>query len=214
MPRAGLTPDVVVARAGDLADTTGYETLNLALLADQLGVRVPSLYKHVAGLPDLQRRLALAGMRDLHTALAQATAGRAGQDALVAVAGAYRGYAHTHPGRYTAAQRAPSPDEHELRQVSEALTHRLLQVLRHYRNDQHGNNRPDDDPHDGDPDHDDRHDDDVHAARAVRSALHGFVSLEAAGGFGLPQDLDASYQYLVTMLDKSLRIGRPSGARP
>ena len=29
-------------------------------------------------------------------------------------------------------------------------------------------------------------DDAIHAARAVRSALHGFVALEAGGGFGIP----------------------------
>ena len=47
----------------------------------------------------------------------------------------------------------------------------------------------------------------VHATRAVRSALHGFVSLEAAGGFGLPQDVDASYDRLVDLLDAGLTTG-------
>lgn len=202
MPRAGLTPDVVVARAGDLADTGGYDSLNLAALAEQLGVRVPSLYKHVSGLPDLQRRLALAGLRDLHDRLTQATVGRAGRDALTALAGAYRGYAHAHPGRYAAAQRAPSPDDDELRQVADALLHLLFAVLRGYR------------PHqrDDQTQHQDQPDQDVHAARAVRSALHGFVSLEAAGGFGLPQDLDASYEHLLTMLHTALRNGATATA--
>jgi len=45
----------------------------------------------------------------------------------------------------------------------------------------------------------------VHATRAVRSALHGFVTLEAAGGFGLPQDVDESYNRLVELLDTGLR---------
>jgi hypothetical protein len=45
----------------------------------------------------------------------------------------------------------------------------------------------------------------VHAVRAVRSALHGFVSLEAVGGFGLPVDREASFDRLVDALAAGLR---------
>jgi Tetracyclin repressor-like, C-terminal domain len=44
----------------------------------------------------------------------------------------------------------------------------------------------------------------IHAVRAIRSALHGFVSLEREGGFGLPIDIDDSYNNLVTMLAAGL----------
>jgi hypothetical protein len=47
-------------------------------------------------------------------------------------------------------------------------------------------------------------DDEVHAARTVRSALHGFVVLEAAGGFGIPVNLDASFDALVATLASGL----------
>jgi AcrR family transcriptional regulator len=184
MPRAGLTTDRVVARAADLADRTGFDSLALGALAEDLGVRVPSLYKHVGGLPDLRRRVALAGLRDLHVILARAVSGQSGPAALAALADAYRRYAHTHPGRYTAALRAPTADDQEMRAVSDSLTTLLLGLM-------------------GDVG---RHDDDaVHAARAVRSALHGFVALETAGGFGLPHDLDISYRTLVATLDAGLR---------
>jgi len=44
--------------------------------------------------------------------------------------------------------------------------------------------------------------------RAIRSALHGFVSLEREGGFGLPLNIDDSYDNLVTMLDAGLAAAR------
>jgi hypothetical protein len=47
-------------------------------------------------------------------------------------------------------------------------------------------------------------DDLVDATRAVRSAVHGFVMLEIAGGFGLPQDVDRSFARLIEMLDLGL----------
>ena len=44
----------------------------------------------------------------------------------------------------------------------------------------------------------------IHATRVVRSALHGFVSLEVDGGFGLPQDVGRSFERLVSALHASL----------
>ena len=35
----------------------------------------------------------------------------------------------------------------------------------------------------------------------LRVALHGFTTLEAAGGFGLPQSVDATFTRLVDALD-------------
>jgi hypothetical protein len=45
----------------------------------------------------------------------------------------------------------------------------------------------------------------VHATRVVRAALHGFVTLEAEDGFGIPLDLDQSFARLVATLDGGLR---------
>lgn len=189
MPRAGLTPDVVVDRAGDLADAAGFDQLNLAALAAELGVRVPSLYKHVSGLGDVRRRLALAGLRDLDRELRDAAVGRSAGDALRAVGHAYRRYAAAHPGRYTAALRAPDPDDEEARAVSAGLTDLMVAVMRGYGLE--GAEA-------------------VHAVRVVRAALHGFAALEQAGGFGLPYDLDVSFAGLLDTLDRGLSRPAPS----
>jgi hypothetical protein len=52
-------------------------------------------------------------------------------------------------------------------------------------------------------------DDAIHAARVVRSALHGFVSLETNAGFGIDLDLNDSFRLLVAVLDRGLRAPRP-----
>jgi hypothetical protein len=44
----------------------------------------------------------------------------------------------------------------------------------------------------------------IHAVRIIRAALHGFVSLEAAGGFGIPLSVDASFERLLTVLHAGL----------
>ena len=44
----------------------------------------------------------------------------------------------------------------------------------------------------------------LHAVRVIRSGLHGFVSLEANGGFALPLDLDRSFERLIETLAAGL----------
>jgi AcrR family transcriptional regulator len=185
MPRAGLDPEAVVTAAARLADEWGLHGLTLARLAAALGIRTPSLYAHVDGLGDLRARLGARGARELAGVLQVAAAGRSGGDALRAVAGAYRDYAHAHPGTYEAMQVAF--DRPENLAAGGEVVGLLLAVL-----DGYGL----------------AGDAAVHAVRAVRAALHGFVSLERQGGFGLPLSLQTSYDTLVTMLDTGLN-GQP-----
>jgi hypothetical protein len=49
-----------------------------------------------------------------------------------------------------------------------------------------------------------RGDEAIHAERMLRAALHGFVSLELAGGFGLDTDVDTSYRWLAERLVDAL----------
>jgi AcrR family transcriptional regulator len=183
VPRAGLSTAAVVGAAAELADAEGLEALTLARLAGSVGVRTPSLYNHVASLDDVRRRVALVGLQELGDAMRDATVGRAGDDALTAMAHAYRAYAHAHPGRYAATQRAPAAGDDELAAPAARAVDVLLAVLRGYGLED---------------------DDAIHAARAVRSALHGFVALESGGGFGIPVALDESFDRMVAALARGL----------
>lgn len=178
MPRAGLDAEAVVAAAAELADADGLAQLTLARLAAELGVRTPSLYAHIDGLDDLRARMGARGASELAASLQVAAAGRARGDALRAIAHAYRAYAHAHPGTYAAMQLAPEGEEFET--AAAELIGLIFAVLRGYAIE-------------GEPA--------IHAVRVIRSALHGFVSLEREGGFGLPIDIDDSYASLVGMLD-------------
>jgi AcrR family transcriptional regulator len=188
VPRAGLDAAAVVEAAATLADEHGLDSVTLARLAAEVGVRPPSLYAHVAGLEDLRRRLGARGARELAAEMSLAAAGRAGDEALHAVAHAYRSYGRGHPGSYAAAQRA-----RELRRSDEAIAATravadvVLAVLRGYGLDG---------------------DDAVHAARAIRVALHGFVSLEAEQGFAIELSLDETFERLIATLDRGLRMTR------
>lgn len=104
MVRAGLTAERVTVAGAELADEVGLDHVTMSQVARRLGVRDASLYTHVRNLEDLRGRIALLAADEKTIRIAEATAGRAGKDALVAFANAWREYAHQHPGRYTATQ--------------------------------------------------------------------------------------------------------------
>ena len=190
MARAGLSEDRVVIEAERMADEVGLPRLTLAALAASLGVRQPSLYKHIDGMDALQRSIALRAKSELGDTLGQAAVGRARGDAVRALAHAYRQWAVEHPGRYAATQRAPVSGDAEDEAAANAVVRVVLDILSGYHLT-------------GDAA--------IDAARMLRSALHGFVSLECNDGFGLPVDIDRSYDFLVDSLVAALDASDPSG---
>lgn len=189
--RARLDRRAVVAEAARLADERGLGGVTLGEVAQRLGVRTPSLYNHIAGQDDLLRELAVEAARQLYAAFVDASVGRAGPDAVRALARAYRAFAKAHPGLYPALARAPAAGDVEAEAAARAIVDIVARVV--------AGLEPGDDA--------------VHAVRAIRSALHGFVALEAAGGFGLPASVDASYERLVEVLIAGL-ASAPGAAPP
>ncbi|WP_141578516.1 TetR-like C-terminal domain-containing protein [Actinomadura sp. WMMA1423] len=183
MPRAGLSPDAVVDAAVAVVDAEGPGALTLAAVAGRAGVATPSLYKHVRNLAELRHLVTARVLEELTGRLGEAALGRSGDDAVRALMYAYRSYVVENPGRYGAMEQEAAPPDGPVQAASERLLTVIFGALRGYALEG--------------PEL-------VHAARCLRSAVHGFAVLEAAGGFGLPEDLEASYELLVTMMTGGL----------
>lgn len=193
MPRAGLSRDDVVAAAAELIDEIGYHEVTMGLLAQRLGVRAPSLYKHVDGLADLRHRVATLAMTELGDAVRDAMQGRAGRDALTALLTATRAYVTAHPGRYTATIGAEftGPDD-PLLAASARVIDSIAAVLRGYGV--------------GEAEM-------VHAIRTIRCTLHGFAVLQASNGFQWSGDPDETFDWMIAFIDRGLRaIRTPAGS--
>lgn len=173
--RKGLTTEAVVDAALAVVEADGASALTLSRVARDLGVEPPSLYNHIGGLEPLRREVALRSVDVLAERLGAAAMGRSGTDALLALARAFRSHATEHPGLYELTSDARRDDEEYQRAASRTLEP-VLAVLRGFGLE-------------GDAA--------IHATRALRSALHGFVSLESIGGFGLDVDVDESFAWLV-----------------
>lgn len=185
--RKGLTRDTVVAAAVDVVDNDGTTALTLSRVARDLGVKPPSIYNHVADLESLRRHVALAATEDLGNRLGTAAMGRSGRDAIRAFATALRAYATVHPGLYDLSAEA-RPDDPAHAAASAAAAEPVLAILRGYDLDDDAG---------------------IHAARMLRSAIHGFVSLERIGGFGLDVDVDESFSWLVERLADMVEAAPP-----
>jgi AcrR family transcriptional regulator len=184
MPRrAGLTTEAVVETASRLADEDGLDQLTLARVAKEFGVKPPSLYEHVGGLDGLQKALRLRGFRLMVDQSRRATMGRSGDDAVRALASELRGFVRAHPGLYQATVKSAEGDTPEIQEAARELLEVYLAVLRGYGL---------------------RAKEAIHALRYLRSVVHGFISLESQGGFGMPEDVDTSFRRLTSAVASDL----------
>jgi len=189
--KVGLTLDRVVETAVDIADRNGLEDMSLRLVADELGIKTPSLYNHVAGLAGLRRELAFHAAREVGGIFSTRVPDETASETLRRFARDYRRFALEHPGLYQALLPAPRPGEDdELYAAMAAPVISLREVLTQV----------------GVPS-----DETVHLIRALRSVIHGFVDLEMKDGFGMPENIDDSFDQAVDVAVNGIlsRVRRP-----
>ncbi|MFE0447083.1 TetR/AcrR family transcriptional regulator [Streptomyces fungicidicus] len=181
---AGLTAERLTRAGAELADEVGFDRVTVSELARRSDVKVASLYSHLRNSEDLRTRIALLALEEMADRAADALAGRAGKDALTALADVYRDYAREHPGRYAAAQYRLSP---EAAAGSAGVRHARMTraLLRGY---------------------DLAEPEQTHAVRLLGSVFHGYVSIEMGGGFShSAPDTQETWTRVLDALDALLR---------
>lgn len=186
-PRTRLDKNAVVQAAVEILNTEGVSALSLSRLADELGIKTPSLYNHVNGLDGLQQELEIMNARLLADRFSEAAIGKSGSTLFMDVSQAFREYVKENPGLYMSTLRSsatmqvrdPNLQHEEERMMKVGLAVMASLGL--------------------------QDEDAIHGLRAFRSMVHGFATLEIAGGFGLPQDCDESFRRLVSALVAGLQ---------
>jgi len=185
-PRANLNKQTVVQAAADLINAEGLEALSLGRLAKVLGIRTPSLYNHIDGLPGLMRELSILNASNLAERLSEAAIGKSGPEAVRGIMQAMRTYIKEYPGLYMSTVRAsgtqdevdPKLEQEENRSVKVGMAVMASFGL--------------------------AGDEAIHALRGLRSVVHGFTTLEISGGFGISLGLDESFSRLVELFINGL----------
>ncbi|NUO99764.1 MAG: TetR/AcrR family transcriptional regulator [Nonomuraea sp.] len=164
-PRAGQ----IVAAARELVEQGGTQALTMRALADRLGIRAPSLYKHFPDKSAVEARLIALALDELAHALERAEhdddpRATRGSGSLGALGYAYRAYALAHPHLYRLMSAGPLPRDLLPAGVEERAALPLLRIV----GDEAG-------------------------ARAVWGLAHGLVMLELDGRFPAGADIEAAW---------------------
>ncbi len=181
-PRTSLPEIVEAGRA--LLESEGLDGLTMQAVAERVGVRAPSLYKHVASRGELIRLIAEAVLEDLGGDLEAAFVGDPERD-VASLARAFRDFAHRNPGAYRAVfsplPEEWAPDREAFAEASRAVLETTEALV--------GKS------------------DALDAARLVTAWAHGFLTMELSGAFRLDGDLDRAFEYGLTRLARSLVQG-------
>ncbi|WP_026672105.1 TetR/AcrR family transcriptional regulator [Alkalihalobacterium bogoriense] len=175
-PRMGLDLQTILLAATNIVDEGGIEALTMATLAKTLNVQSPSLYNHIDGLQGLKKHLAQYGLEKLYKGMKEAVNDKQGEEAILSIGHSYLEFVRTHPGLYEMTLKAPDAKDVEIEKVANEIVYLMIDVITPYHLEK---------------------DQTIHMVRGIRSLLHGFASLEQAGGFGFPLDLNESFENMV-----------------
>ncbi len=178
--KVGLTLDLVVEAAAGIADRDGLSAMSLRSVADELGIKTPSLYNHVAGLAGLHRELAMHAAGLMNEVFSRRFDEETVGEALRRLAGEYRRFALEHRGLYEAMLPAPKPGEDP--ELYAAMAEPVMSLRAYLVESGIPVERT------------------VHLIRAIRSTIHGFIDLEMKDGFGMPEDTDESFNQAIDVI--------------
>ncbi len=111
MAEAPATPRAqqIAAAGRALLEAEGPEALTMRRVADALGIRAPSLYKHLPDKATLEAAIIAEGFREAAAAFEAATDGA--DDPMGALVAAFRAFASAHPHMYRLMTERPLPRE-------------------------------------------------------------------------------------------------------
>ncbi len=182
--RVGLDKNAILKTAANMADTNGIASVTLKALAEELGIKSPSLYKHISGLDELNKELMLYGWKALEQDIIKASIGKAKDDAIIAICWTYRNYVTLHPGLYEAMQWYNMYQLEEHLNATEGIISVIFQVLDAYNLTEEQK---------------------VHIVRMLRGFLQGFLTIESHGGYGNPQPIDDSFNFALKTILNGIR---------
>lgn len=180
----------IVAAARTLLEEEGLEAVTMAKVAARVGVRPPSLYKHVQDRGALLEAVAADAAGELGRVLGEAADAESDPEARVAaLANAYRAFAHRAPRAASVLFTDLGPGTGAPLEVAAEAARPVVEAAAALVG-----------PGDA-----------LSAARVLTSFAYGFTSMEGAGAFRLGGDVDDAFHLGVDTLVAGLRA---AGQRP
>lgn len=98
MTKGNIDKESIINKAVELVNSVGIDKVTLKMLAENLGIKSPSLYNHIDGVDDLKMQLMMYGWKQAEERITQAVIGLSGFDAIRAMCYAFYDYVIENPG--------------------------------------------------------------------------------------------------------------------
>jgi len=169
-----LTPRAreIVDAAREILEHEGLDALSMRRIADRLGIRAPSIYKHLLDKQALESALISAGFEEQAERFEAAVRDADDSEPLAAIGEAYRDFAAEHPHLYRLMTERPLDRSQLTPGVEQRANAPLLEAV--------GG--------------------DEERASAARAFAHGMISLEHSGRLAEGTDLDAAWRLGISAL--------------
>lgn len=176
MSRKGLSTDIIIEAAAEIISEKGFDKFSLRELADKLGVKAASLYNHINNLSELTSNIGQLTLKKMSEQLYEGLEGKSPKDMIYHIAVSYRKFAKENPELYKTIIKIPTTGNLELIEEGQNIVHKIYPILKSYGLSEK---------------------EIIHFSRAIRSSMHGFITLEEAGFFSNEIDIDESYSKMI-----------------
>lgn len=164
------TREAIVAAGRNLLETLGPDALTMQAVADEVGIRAPSLYKWVRNRRELMALVAEAGVEELARSIERTHGEPDPQRRLVAQANALRDFAHRWPAAY---RLLFAPHVAPLSEPSQATVAPVISTISELVGTDHA----------------------LDGARLLTAWATGFIAMELNGRLQLGGDIDAAWSW-------------------
>ena len=132
----GLSREKIVLAAIEVLQKKGFESFSLRALAESLNVKAASLYKHFKSMDELTVAVALKVYEEFDVLQEEAVVqARTRQEAMMALATAYKEFANAHPSFYHLLLVLPKMERQELERVTAIIYAPILRAVNMYKLD-------------------------------------------------------------------------------
>jgi AcrR family transcriptional regulator len=183
MQKRNLTKEKIIQVTFSLADDIGFNQVTFPKIAEKLGIKYPSLYNHFTNMNNLKIEMTVYLLNELNLKLMQRLIGKSGEDAIREFAHVYKDFAFENKTAYGLFMSIPSTENTDLFRLAKETTSIIRRLLEFYIKDEILL---------------------VHKSRALRSLLHGFVSLYSFGYFHGEVSLEDSFKSMIDDFISSL----------
>lgn len=174
--KRNLTKEKIIQTAFLLADEIGLNKISFQKIAEKLNIKYPSLYNHYENIEDLKIKMTIYFLNNLNSELMKRLIGKSGENAIREFSYVYREFAIKNKSGYRLYMNIPSTENEEVKHLLKETNTIIHKILEFYNKDNEFI---------------------THKSRALRSFLHGFVSLSSHGYFQTSVDVEESFKLMI-----------------